>query len=244
MRVCPAEHIQQQLFWYGYYEKDAVLTWETVINNTDTVIDIGANAGYYSLVAAPRAKQVIAFEPSRKIRIQLEENVYRNGYNNVKIESYALSDRVGQTELYAAPTDNTGMTSLLPPENFTGEKDIVPVTTLDEWITEQQLTGIQLVKIDVEGAEYKVLSGMKTILERQQPVLFVEVIEELLAKFGNSVADVYELLGKYGYSGYEISAPNKVIPVSSPVEAYSILFAHRNFTWPEGISRSPSLRTL
>jgi FkbM family methyltransferase len=243
MRVCPAEHIQQQLFWYGYYEKDAVLTWETLINDTDIVIDIGANTGYYSLIAAPRARQVIAFEPSKKIRIQLQENVRRNNYNNIKIESYALSDHTGQSELYAAPAANTGMTSLLPPENFGGDKEIVPVTTLDEWIITQQLPTIRMIKIDVEGAEWKVLSGMKAILEHHQPLLLVEVIEELLAKFGNSVAAVYELLGKYGYSAYEITAPNMVVPITSPIEAYTILFVPAGFEWPGVVSRSASLRT-
>lgn len=233
MRVCPAEHIQQQLFWYGYYEKAAVLTWESLITRTDTVIDIGANAGYYSLVAAPIARQVIAFEPSQKMRQQFEENLRRNGFTNTRIEPYALSDHAGQAELFASAAANTGMTSLMAPENFAGEKETVPVITFDEWATTQKLEAIHLIKIDVEGAEYNVLSGMKTVLAQHKPVLFIEVIGELLAKFGNSVSDVYAFLSKYGYVAYQITGPGSLVAVSTPMEADTILFAPAGF-----ISRS------
>ena len=61
--VEPREHIQQQLFWYGFYEKIYVLTWEAFILPGAVVLDIGANFGYYSMVAAPKASAVYAFEP-------------------------------------------------------------------------------------------------------------------------------------------------------------------------------------
>lgn len=236
MKVCPSEHIQQQLFWYGYYEKEAVLTWETLIGKDHTVIDIGANAGYYTLIAAPRAKQVIAFEPSHEIRAQLEGNVRRNGFENVRIESFALSNVTRQADLFLSRADNTGMSSLQPPENFPGKKESVSVITLDEWIATQPISSLTLVKIDVEGAEWNVLSGMTGILAKYKPVLFVEVISELLARFGHSVNDVYDLLHNLGYAAYEIVAPNTLRRVMNPAEADTIVFISADFQWPTSIS--------
>ena len=95
MYVIPSEHIQQQLFWYGYYEKKAILTWEAFIHKGDTVLDIGANTGYYSLVAASKAKQVYAFEPATSIRQLLEKNITLNKINNIKVQAVAISNKTG-----------------------------------------------------------------------------------------------------------------------------------------------------
>jgi len=65
MLITPAEHIQQQLFWYGYYEKPVALLLEEFIKDDSTILDIGAHIGYFTLVAAQRAKngKIYAFEP-------------------------------------------------------------------------------------------------------------------------------------------------------------------------------------
>jgi FkbM family methyltransferase len=233
--VRPSEHIQQQLFWYGYYEKEAILTWEQMIPADAVVLDIGANTGYYSIIAAKKSRHTYAFEPGSSNRKKLEENVTLNLLANVSILPYAVSDKPGKGELHMAGDDNTGMNSLEQMVNSSGSKEPVNMITIDNWVAENRITGISLVKIDVEGAEMKVLKGMRAIIEEQKPVIFMEVIGQLLMRSGHSVAEIYDFLSVKGYTAYEIIKPLRLKQISAASEGDSIVFAHASTVFPAAI---------
>lgn len=233
--VRPSEHIQQQLFWYGYYEKDAILTWEQMVNTDAVVLDIGANTGYYSIIAARKSRHIYAFEPGSSNRKKLEENIKLNRLTNVSVLPYAVSDKEGQTELFIAVDDNTGMNSLEQPGNFSGHKEVVAVVSIDNWAAENKIPGINLIKIDVEGLEMKVLTGMKRIIEEQKPGIFIEVIGQLLMQSGHSVNDIYNFLFSRGYNAYEIIKPLQLKRINTPKEGDSIVFVHASAVFPAAI---------
>ncbi len=224
MVVVPAEHIQQQIFWYGYYEKEAVLTWEAFLTGQPVVLDIGANTGYYSLVAAPLAREVYSFEPSTHTRRQLESNIRLNGMRNVHPQAIALSDHSGFAGFYISKPDNTGMSGLLPAENFTGSVETVRTARLDEWIAENNIQDVHCIKIDVEGAELKVLNGGSRLIASSRPAIFMEVIEDQLRRYGAGKEDVFEFFRSRHYRAYEMIAPLRVRRVDQAAEGYTMLF--------------------
>jgi FkbM family methyltransferase len=235
MQVKPSEHIQQQLFWYGYYDKDAAITWEAFINSGAVVLDIGANIGYYSILAVPKAGSVYSFEPSKASITAFEKNIELNKITNISIQPYALSDRAEASSLYLSSQENSGMTGLRKPHNFSGSTEQVKVITLDDWMTGKKLNAIDIIKIDVEGAEVNVLKGAVTVLRQYQPVIFIEVINELLSRFEHTAAELFEFLYQFGYTAFEITAPRQLKQLQQPGEAYNIVFLPKAYSLPAAI---------
>jgi len=136
-------------------------------------VDIGANSGYFTLLAAARvgeAGRVVAFEPNPAVRMRLLSSVERNNvHRRVRVESCALGDRsADRVPLYVPEHD--GFATLMPEQTHAhsyvaGAAAIdVTVRTFDEWITDAAIDEVSLVKIDVEGAEPQVLAGMRKTL--------------------------------------------------------------------------------
>ncbi len=236
IEVCPQEHIQRQLFWYGFYEKESILTWELFMNKDKVVCDIGANTGYYSLVAAPLCRQVYSFEPSGSNREGLKKNIALNGCKNISVQSYALSDTAGQSVFYDSANDNSGMSGLTKPGNYSGINETVSTITLDEWMSKHSVGHVDMIKADVEGAEMLLLTGMKETLIQSRPVIFMEICNELLNKFGHRDADIFEFLNNHNYSGYEILEPGILKQVVEPVESDHLVFLPAGYILPGKIS--------
>jgi FkbM family methyltransferase len=236
--VSPQEHIQRQLFWYGYYEKKYVLTWECFVSKDAIVLDVGANIGYYSFVAAHRASSgvVYAFEPHTANSTLLQQNTALNNLHNVIHVQAAVSDGPGEKTLFVSGSDNIGMTGLTKASNFSGRTEMVRTVLLDEWMEEAGVDHIDLVKMDIEGAEYQALIGMKAILKKWKPPLFMEVSNQLLQSYGYSSHEIYAFLALYGYQGYIIEAPCILAPVTEPAEDELVVFLPEGFSLPHGIT--------
>ena len=236
MYVNPSEHIQQQLFWYGYYEKEAILVWEAFVEQDTIVVDIGANTGYYSMVAAPKARQVFAFEPVPSLRKQLQENISLNKFNNIHIQPYAISAHSGNAILYISGDDNTGMSGLQQPDNFSGKTETADMITLDEWVINNNTDQLNLIKMDTEGNEMNILAGMKNTIEKYHPVIFMEVIAALLKNNGHTPADIYQRLFASGYSAYEPVTSLKLNRLIEPKEANIVIFLPAGFKIPRSVT--------
>jgi FkbM family methyltransferase len=181
----------------GYWEPD-VSAWLLGNLKPETVfVDIGAQLGYYTLMAAKRAALVFAFEPRADMREYLKANVDRNGHRNVTISEFALYSK--ETEGYMGRDlgDGTGMQWAMfregkPPEGFEAAR----TTTLDAYLEGRK---VDLVKIDVEGGEYEVLLGMAETARRHAPTLVIEVHPLLMEFYGRQSSDLARLLGQWGY---------------------------------------------
>ncbi len=235
MYVIPSEHIQQQLFWHGYYEKPAILSWEALIRPGDIVFDIGANTGYYSLVASRVAKKVYAFEPASGMRQQLEKNIALNKITTISVEPFALSQSTGRVKLYISSSENTGMSSLQPPENFSGQKETVNTISLDDWIIDHGPVIPSLIKIDAEGVEANILAGMRALLDQHRPIIFIEIRAELLSKFGHTPSSVYQFLESRNYSAFEPVKPRVLTDLHEQKEADTVIFLPEGYQLPSPI---------
>ena len=136
-------------------------------------VDIGANHGYFTLLAASLvgpSGRVVAFEPNPRVFAQLRTHVDLNHFDDrVRLEPCALADRheVGAPLFVSQVASNSGLSSLTPAAAALSSHDLsasatVPVTveTFDRWLAGSALLVIDLVKIDVEGAEARVIAGM------------------------------------------------------------------------------------
>mgnify|MGYP005841533179 CR=1 FL=1 len=171
----------------------------------DLFCDIGANIGFFSLIAAQRLGKeglVICFEPSAREFTRLVQNLDDNHVENVVFFNTALSDQVGVARFLTAKT-HTGL-------NFLGDgadsdefdSCLIPTVPGDLLLEPlfAQRTGKAIVKIDVEGAEYQVISGMEQFLANPRVhTVVVEVTPKFLARFGHTREQLYTKMASLGF---------------------------------------------
>ena len=142
------------------------------VGESGVFLDVGANIGRYSVSLAGRLDKVYAFEPSSRTFLALVRNVDVNGLVNVHALKIALWNGDGTESFYVK--GRSGLGSLVRRDNSIREERIT-TRALDHLIDDLEIKRIDLVKIDVEGAEKEVLEGMRDTLLRFRPRLIVEV---------------------------------------------------------------------
>jgi FkbM family methyltransferase len=231
MLLNPTEHIQQQLFWYGYYEKELGDLLKKMLRSNDVFIDIGANIGYFSLLSAsisPSVK-VISFEPVKDLFEKMNENFSINDNKNIVAINVAVGEMNEQRELYLSAPDNLGMSSFYQPENYSGRNEKVEVIAFDDWFKKSGLTKIDLIKLDIEGNELAALKGMSAVLENQKPALIVEINPETLSQFGLKPLDIFNYLNQFNFDGFLISENGRLVHLNSNEvnQTINVLFIHK-----------------
>jgi FkbM family methyltransferase len=169
MDVVPREFIARNIYLYGIWEIVGTRLLQALLRPGMRFLDIGANIGYYTLLAADLVKpsgDVHSFEPHDGIRAQLRRNVELNQLRNVQVRAEAVSARSGTVSFYRVVHDDTnlGLSSLVPGERTEQTPISVPGTTLDDYVAQLPDGRVDVVKIDVEGAESDVLQGAQKIL--------------------------------------------------------------------------------
>jgi FkbM family methyltransferase len=182
--------------WLGSYEYRKQRLFATLVSQGDTAFDIGANVGFYTLLASVQAGPkgaVVAFEPLPRNVELLERHLRLNALDNVTVMNAAVGNRMG-TVRFAPHLHSNSMGQI--DENGSLE---VPLVSLDGLMESGSIAVPSVVKIDVEGAEYDVLQGGAQLLARAQPVI-------LLATHGAEVhSNCCDLLQSWGY---QLSAVN------------------------------------
>jgi FkbM family methyltransferase len=182
-----------------------------------TVVDVGAHAGYHTLRFARLVRpggKVIAFEPSPDNFSTLERNIRRHGLSNVVLEQKAVGNATGLIPLYRSYSSlgHTIVHSL-----SRGEHTPVDCVSLDAHFERLGVCDVNLVKINVEGAEVDVLSGMCSLLRRSaNPWLIAEFYPRLLEAAGYPPSRLLNLLSGLGFQVYKIERYGSL----TPLEAY------------------------
>lgn len=177
--------VENEIFWAGLtngWEKESIKLWIKLCEKSQTIFDIGANTGVYSLIAKavnPNAK-VYAFEPVARVFKKLEENIALNAFDIIPIER-AVSDADGTAVIYDTPSEHTYSVTVnknfLPPEIAAQEVEI-KTQKLDTFVKQNNIEGIDLIKIDVESHEPEVLEGFLEHLFRFKPTLLIEILSD------------------------------------------------------------------
>jgi FkbM family methyltransferase len=226
IRLIPQDHIQRTLLWYGFYEKESIQTWEKLIVKDSVVIDIGANIGYYTLIAAHKAinGSVHSFEPVPTSFQALQKNISLNNLSNVIANPCGVSNVQSLEKYYVSSIDNSGMSGMRPAENFSGLVETINTITIDDYSSEHELRRIDFIKIDIEGNELNALMGMKKVLQKFKPIIFIELVQEHLVKYDTNIAGVYSFLRSYNYAPYEIVSSGVFKTVQTEKESDMMVF--------------------
>jgi len=193
------------LYVCGSFEPNEFAFLDRMLRRGMTVIDVGANDGLYTLFAARRVGRrgrVVAVEPSSRERRNLERNLALNRLRNVTVVSAALAAEAGRADLQIAPAVHGGHNTLggFAHEGITAiASEPVAVETLDAVAQRLALGKVGAIKIDVEGAEVKVLTGGRALLMASHPVLLIEANDDALRKQGTSTDDLIALLRSLDY---------------------------------------------
>lgn len=200
----PGFFIETNIFWNGLdncWEKESLEIWRKIARLSQTVFDVGANSGVYSLLAKasnPNAK-VYAFEPLNRMYDLLQKN---NQINNFDIDclNYAISDLDGTTTFYDVESTLGDVSSASLSKDFQ-ENQIeleVEVRTLSTIITDFNIDKIDLIKIDVETYEPQVLKGFHPYLESFMPAMLIEILDDSIG------AQIEAELDGLGYLYFDI----------------------------------------
>jgi FkbM family methyltransferase len=209
---------ERQTYFLGrFYDLPTQLFMKAAVRSGDSFIDVGANIGMISLLAARLVGEegiVYAFEPN-PVAFERSQAVFaENQLPKIKLYPWGLGAQ--QTELtLSVVTAHTGMgTFAQVPEKdqpLISNRYQVPVYRGDD-ILPNDLPGVTFIKIDVEGFEPYVIQGLDCTIRRQKPVVLTEAFPEHLERAGSSVEELFTLMHDYGYTGFNIDAKRGIGP--------------------------------
>jgi FkbM family methyltransferase len=201
----------------GQFEQDEVFIINEALQSSSLFVDIGANIGFYTCLALKSGVQTLAVEPKRSNVDLLCRNLDINGWikGECEVYPYGLSDKPGLLKIYGA----TGTAASLL-KGWAGHSElfseIVPITTLDRICTSDLLNDKKVfVKLDVEGAEYSVLSGANKTLDFPGQIAWL--VEICLNEYhpggcNTNYLPTFELMWEHGYQAF--TADSRRIQVS------------------------------
>lgn len=189
-----------------------------------TVLDVGAHAGLYTLTAARGvgpSGRVIAFEPSPRERRRLERHLALNRCRNVTVQSFALGEDRGDAELFVVDGSETGCNTFRPAAGIVGHALRVPVRRLDECRAEGMFDEVDLVKMDIEGAELSALRGAESVFRSARPVLLCEIEEARVAPWGYRGRAIVDLLSGWRYVWFTIGENGRLAGLAADREQFN-----------------------
>lgn len=195
---------------FGRYELETTRLFRKELKRGMTCVDIGAHIGYFSRVAAKKvgAKgRVIAFEPDSANFVLLEKNTAR--YPQIKRVRDAVSDVDGRIPFYHV-RGSTGCHSVVPvPGGSSGE--LIFATTLDEYLEKNGIEKVDLIKMDIEGGEWRALDGMEKTLQNPETKLVLEYNPSALEMAGIVPQDMLRRLYASDFSIWILSRGGKIL---------------------------------
>lgn len=173
----------------------------TQLSDGGIFIDVGANWGYFSLLAGGLSKTtVIALEPSLKELHILYKHILLNKFNNIYAYPLGVSEEMSVQKLFLGGDRNTGQNSLVNDQNYGyTEALFAPISNL---VPNDYFLRTRLIKIDVEGYELFVLHGFSEVIPKLNNCHFVvEITPDFLAKVNQTPQDIYTFFEQFGYKG-------------------------------------------
>ncbi len=241
MRCDFRDLVQRQIYFGGLYEPIECYLFLKLLGPGMTVIDVGANCGQYTLLAARAVGEsgaVHSFEPVPGTFKILKENVELNHCRNVTLnqvalwhEATALSLGGNQVETVGSGGFSAGLAANNP------HVARVKAIRFDDYVRERNLERIDLIKMDIEGAEPFMLEGARESIERFHPTFLMEVNREALSRMNWTPERLWEWMRARGWRAFEIGpSPRRSGPRTdfTRLGFSNVIFHFRDL--PEGIA--------
>ena len=175
------DSLASRVAWSGMdgFEPESLRLFLHLLDSSKTVIDVGAHIGLYALMASTDRPDVttIAFEPVPRNLQYLRRNVARNHTPDLRVEAAAVGDHDGTITLYIPETTRLPATASIVESNSAEKVGTeVPIVSLDHYVTTHDISSVDLIKLDVEGAEAAVLRGAAEIIRMHRPAIICEIL--------------------------------------------------------------------
>ena len=206
MQLDPYDLVSRKILETGVWEPESIQAVADHLSPGATFMDVGAHIGYYSLKAATKVGpngHIVSIEPNPQTLAKLRANLEASNARIASVWPVACAASESTLQLFAAPGSNTGESSLS--KDNASQEGAAPVAysvrarPLDDIVKEAKLDRVDVIKIDVEGAEFEVLKGAAKTLDDFRPALVVELVENQLKSMGTSVDEVIRFLASHGY---------------------------------------------
>lgn len=199
-------YLEQEIIQQGSWERSTTEFFQNTLKPGMTVIDIGANIGYFSLLSANLVGpggQVHSFEPYPGYVERFKLSLAQNNFSNIRLNEFALSNRKETHKLYK------GLSSARmhkwshedPVYNQVHDEIEVNCVSLDEY-AQKFLERVDFIKIDVDGYEARILKGAHETIQKYKPIVLIELFESALRDAGASVFELLQMFSAWGYEPY------------------------------------------
>lgn len=185
--------IATELLFKGVHEPVSTQIFKDLIQTGDKVVDVGANIGYFSLLASRLVGEdgyVYCFEPCSENVDKLRENIKLNCVDNISIRQVAASNKNGEADFYLSASEDARHSLIQTDEHSYIER--VKTVMLDSVLLDKK---VDFLKIDTEGNDFQVLQGAKSVINANQNIkILFEVYGEVLKKQNIELTDVWNYL--------------------------------------------------
>lgn len=192
------------------FEYSTLELFSNLIKKGDVIIDVGANSGLYSIFysrLAGNEGKVYAFEPDPNTFLLLKENLQLNNCINVNTYNFALSNKESKIQMVSfnlekinlKDNDSFKYIKEIPEDQVDNDKGYINAYRLDDLQEFQTLSKIDIIKIDVEGAELLVLEGSRDIILKHKPIIVFELSGQWTARFNYKPFQVLVFFNSLGY---------------------------------------------
>lgn len=213
MLINPADYVSYYIYMLGLFEGEILRACLSHLNDGDTFFDIGGHFGQYTIAAGRKvgpSGSVHVFEPGAIQDRYLRKNIELNNLENVTVANIALSDQPGELALFTPSFADIGKSQLTDPSESDAVR--VPVNTLDAYCEERAIRRIDVMKVDVEGAEFGVFKGAARVIREFPPkAIFYESVDSLCESFGHTPEEMHSYLEAAGYRIHAVE-DGKLVP--------------------------------
>jgi FkbM family methyltransferase len=218
-----AEHMQSRIFWIGYYSESIVCFLNNFLRPGMFMVDVGANIGEITLVAAKRVTKtgkVISFEPVTAINSILSRNLKKNHITWVTTVKQGLAEKIGEAKIFtnsdkdANKLKHIGLGTLYPMNGRQAPIETISISTLDNYLDEHPTQQLDLIKIDIEGAEIPCLFGAERTIKRFRPHIILETQEDTYIAAGYTPKDLLDFFIPLDYEIFKIGNKGKMYNVT------------------------------
>lgn len=210
MKLDRSSYMGGSIYWLGKHHWREVNFLKKNLKPDMVMIDVGANQGEFSLLAAKYLTngKVMAFEPQSDMCNLLNENIEVNGFKNVNVFNFGLSDHDSVEKLYTSTEESIhsgiheGLYTSFPDDTRSEYVQEFRITQLDKVLNDEPLRSVDFMKIDVEGGELMVLKGAYKTLKQYKPKIIIEINAQTFKSAGYDTKDLLEYLAQFGYQAY------------------------------------------
>ncbi len=221
-----------RLAWlFGTFEEQETVFFQQQIRPDDLCLDVGGNLGYFSLLMARTASEgsVHVFEPIPLNAALIETNAQLNDIDNIVVNRCGVSDQVGETEFSVAV--DSAYSSMHASRTMAESRRIaIRLETIDAYCSKHALSKVDIVKVDVEGAEALVIEGATDLFTdkgRRPRLVMLELYDSNLAPFGSSVLAIVKRMQEFGYQAHVLRPGKTELSLFTPQSAnviYNVFF--------------------